>query len=91
MGFKTIFYYLKDQAVVFISLRNRVAQLYPRHWVNVTLAEVEVEVQLQPMVRRPVCLGVGLPSGTYDQIFLFCLAIVGFLMLSTFSDQRMGL
>jgi hypothetical protein len=37
-------------------------------------------VNLQPTVCRPVCLGVGLLSGTHDQIFLFCLTIVGFLM-----------
>jgi hypothetical protein len=40
----------------------------------------EVEVNLRPTVCRPVCLGVGLLCGTYDQIFLFCLTIVGFLM-----------
>jgi hypothetical protein len=33
---------------------------------------------------------VGLPSGTYDQIFLSCLD-TGFLMFSTISDERMGL
>jgi hypothetical protein len=38
-----------------------------------------------------VYLGVGLPSGTYDQIVLFCLTIVGFLMLSTLSDERIGI
>jgi hypothetical protein len=40
----------------------------------------EVEVNLRSTVCRPVCLGVGLLSGTYDLIFLFCLTIVGFLM-----------
>jgi hypothetical protein len=32
--------------------------------------EVEVEVNLQPTVSRPVCLGAGNPSGTCDQFFL---------------------
>jgi hypothetical protein len=32
-----------------------------------------------------------LPSGTYGQILLFCLTVVGFVMLITLSDERMGL
>jgi hypothetical protein len=51
----------------------------------------EVEVNLLPTVSQPVCLGVGLPSGAHDQIFVFCLTIAGFLMWSTLSDERMGL
>jgi hypothetical protein len=53
--------------------------------------KAEVEVNLLPTVSRPVCLRVELPSGTYDKIFLFFLTILGFLIWSTFSDERMGL
>jgi hypothetical protein len=53
--------------------------------------EVEVEVNIRPTVNRPVCLGVGLPSGAHDQIFVFCLTIAGFLMCGTLSDKRTGL
>jgi hypothetical protein len=42
---------------------------------TIKIYDVEVEVNLRPTVCRPVCLGVGLLSGTYDQIFLFCLTI----------------
>jgi hypothetical protein len=52
---------------------------------------VEVEVDLRSTVSRPVCHGVGLPSGAHDQIFVFCLTIAGFLMWGTLSDERMGL
>jgi hypothetical protein len=55
-----------------------------------TEAEVEVEVKLRPKVSRPVCLGVGLPSGTNGQIY-FRLKIAGFLMWCVLSDERMGL
>jgi hypothetical protein len=51
----------------------------------------EVEIKLRPTVSRPVCLGVGFPSRAYDQIFVFCLKIAGFLMWGTLSEQRMGL
>jgi hypothetical protein len=47
----------------------------------------EVKVRLRLMVSRPVCLGVGLPSGTNDQNFLFCLTIADFLILDTVSDE----
>jgi hypothetical protein len=51
---------------------------------------VEVVFHLRPMVSRPICLGVGLPSEAQDQIF-FCLTIAGFFISGTFSDERMGL
>jgi hypothetical protein len=35
----------------------------------------EAEVKLGSTISRPVCLGVGLPSGAHDQIFVFCLTI----------------
>jgi hypothetical protein len=52
---------------------------------------VEVEVNLRSTVSRSVCLGVGLPYGDNDQIFVFSLKIADFLMLGTLSDARMGL
>jgi hypothetical protein len=52
---------------------------------------LEVEVNLQQTVSRPVYLGVGLPSGAHDQNFVFCLTIEGFLIWGTLSDERMGL
>jgi hypothetical protein len=50
----------------------------------------EVEVKFRLTVSRPVCLGVGLPPGTQDKTFLFCLTTMGFLMLGICSDKRMG-
>jgi hypothetical protein len=52
---------------------------------------VEVEVNLGPTINRPVCLGVGLPFGAHDQIFVFCLIIAGFLLWGSLSDERIGL
>jgi hypothetical protein len=52
---------------------------------------VEVEVNLRPTVSRPVCLRVGIPSGTHDQISFISLAIAGLLIWGTISDERMGL
>jgi hypothetical protein len=54
------------------------------HWTTY----VEVEVNLRPTVSLPVCLGVRLPSGAHDQIFVFCLTIVGFLLWSALSDEK---
>jgi hypothetical protein len=53
--------------------------------------EMEVEVNLRPTVSRQFYLGVGLPSGAHDQIFVFCLTIAGFLMWGALSDERTGL
>jgi hypothetical protein len=52
---------------------------------------LEVEVNLRPMVSRSVCLGVRLPSGAHDQIFVFCLMIAGLLLWGALSDERMDL
>jgi hypothetical protein len=43
------------------------------------LVEVKVEVNLRSTVSRSVWLGVELPSGVHDQIFVFSLTIKGFL------------
>jgi hypothetical protein len=99
---------LEDQVPVFISHRNKVAQLYPRALGSLYVASydlqgndgglltslhtgLKVELNLRPTVSRPVCLGVGLPSGAHDHTFIFCLTIAGFLMLGTLSHERMGL
>jgi hypothetical protein len=52
---------------------------------------VQVQVNLRPMVSRPVCLGVRLPSGAYDQIFCFLFDECGFLDAGTLSDERIDL
>jgi hypothetical protein len=51
----------------------------------------QLKLKLRPTVSRPLCLAVGLPSGTCVQNFLFCLTVVGFFMLSSLFDERMGL
>jgi hypothetical protein len=43
--------------------------------------ECEVEVNLQPTVSWPCCLGVGIPSGAHDQISFIFLRIVDFLIM----------
>jgi hypothetical protein len=59
-----------------------------RKLLSIFEVEVEVEVKLRPTISRPVCLGVRLSSGAHDQIFVFCLTIVGFLMWGALSDER---
>jgi hypothetical protein len=60
---------LMGHVPIFISLRKRVAQLYPRVLRKPT--SVEVEVTLRLTVNLSVCLGVGHPFGIHDQILLF--------------------
>jgi hypothetical protein len=49
------------------------------NWTPVVLPLTEVEVKLRQTVTRPVCLGVRLPSGTYDHVFFFLLETGGFI------------
>jgi hypothetical protein len=76
-----------DHYLAVVKVRERLAVNKQRSY----RFYVEVDVDLRPTVSRPVCLGVGLPSGACDQIFVFCLTIVGFLMCGTLSDERTGL
>jgi hypothetical protein len=69
---------LEGQVPVFISPRNRVAQLYP------PALEVEVEVNLRPTVSRPVCLGVRRASGTCNQFFFLLEIFFGQLRVCYF-------
>jgi hypothetical protein len=53
--------------------------------------KLKLKLKLRPTVSRSVCLGVGLPSGAQDLIFVFFPTIAGFLMWGTLSDERTGL
>jgi hypothetical protein len=80
---------LEGQVPVFISPRNRVAQLYP--WKP---PELELEFVLRPTVSRPVSLGIGPPFGTLDQILsllFFRLTITSFCFQCVLSDEKTGL
>jgi hypothetical protein len=59
--------------------------------MSVAEVEVEVEVKLRPTISRPVCFGVGLPSGDHDQVFVSFLTFPGFLLWGSLSDLRIGL
>jgi hypothetical protein len=58
----------------------------PKNWLLLKLKLVHDRTSVGQCV-----LVSGLPSWTYGHIFLVCLIIVGILMLSTLSDERMGL
>jgi hypothetical protein len=74
MGINTIFYWPnfwdssipEGQVPVFISYQEQGSSVYLR---ALALSRSEVEVNLRPMVSRPVCLGVGLPTWAHDQNF----------------------
>jgi hypothetical protein len=53
---------LEDEVPVFISPRDRVAQLY--------LLSLSLSLTLRPTVRWPVSLGIKHPTVAYDQIFI---------------------
>jgi hypothetical protein len=44
-------------------------------------------LKLRSAVSRAVSLGVGLPSGAHDQIFVFCLIISGFFLWDSASNE----
>jgi hypothetical protein len=79
---------VEGQVPVFISPRNKVAQLYHR---ALGIGEFEVKVKLRPTVSRPVCVGIWLPFGARDQIFVLCLTFAGLMMMGALSDELMGL
>jgi hypothetical protein len=74
-----------------ISFQQRALHTHVATALNHLKTEIEVEVNLRPTVSRPVCLGIRLPSGACDQIFVFRLTVAGFLMEGYLPDERMGL
>jgi hypothetical protein len=51
---------------------------------------LKLKLKLILTVSQPVCLGVGLPSRTLDQIFVFCLTVANFLLWEALPDERTG-
>jgi hypothetical protein len=66
-------------------------KLYRYQRATVMDVDVDVEVNLQPTVSRPVCLGVRCPSGTRDQFFFLLQTVAGLLFCSALSDERTSL
>jgi hypothetical protein len=64
---------LEGQVHVFISPRNKVAQLYPRllGYLLVKPKQVHVQFILRPTVSQPDRLGFGPPCRAHDQILIF--------------------
>jgi hypothetical protein len=63
-----------DEGMETTTLLDSLEIANPNHWTG-----HEVEVKLRLTVSWPVCLGVRLPSGTYNQFFFFMSDNCGFL------------
>jgi hypothetical protein len=91
---------LEGQVPIFISPRNRVAQLLPRalgiltrfhmgFWScpSASVLKVKVKVILRPTVSRSFCLGVRHPFGTRDQFFSV-FNVIFYAVTGFLSDER---